>query len=238
MEIQTILFDLDGTLLPMDQEQFIEYYFGGLGKYMEPYGYRIEDLSRVIWKGTEAMVRNQSPQKNEKVFWKTVSDLYGKKILQDIPKFEDFYRTDFQKIAAVCPPDPNAPQVIQKLKKDGYRLILATNPIFPQIATYSRISWGRLNPEDFELITTYENSSRTKPNPEYYLEILRKQNLNPSECLMVGNDVTEDGAAARAGLPVFILTNHLINRENKDLSGYPHGGFKELLEYLKLNGRP
>lgn len=39
MTIKTILFDLDGTLLPMDQEVFIKYYFGALVKHMEPEGY-------------------------------------------------------------------------------------------------------------------------------------------------------------------------------------------------------
>ena len=32
MSINAILFDLDGTLLPMDQDLFMKYYFGELAK--------------------------------------------------------------------------------------------------------------------------------------------------------------------------------------------------------------
>ena len=39
MNITTILFDLDGTLLPMDQEAFTTGYFKLLAKKLAPYGY-------------------------------------------------------------------------------------------------------------------------------------------------------------------------------------------------------
>ena len=39
---EAILFDLDGTLLPMDQDQFTQYYFGLLAKKLAPYGYNAE----------------------------------------------------------------------------------------------------------------------------------------------------------------------------------------------------
>ena len=39
-----ILFDLDGTLLPMDQNTFVKAYFGGLAKRLAPYGYDSEKL--------------------------------------------------------------------------------------------------------------------------------------------------------------------------------------------------
>lgn len=235
MRFKTLLFDLDGTLLPMDQEIFIQYYFKSLSEFMKPYGYKAEDLIKTVWAGTEAMVKNRSDRTNEELFWDAVSQVYGPQIVKDKPVFEEFYRTAFQDLAHVCPPDPDAAGVIEKLKSQGYRLILATNPIFPEIATKSRIQWGSLNPDDFELITTYENSSRAKPNPEYFTEILKKMNLNPSECLMIGNDLTEDGAALKAGLPLFVLTNHLINKENKNPDDYPHGGFQDLLRFLELS---
>lgn len=83
-------------------------------------------------------------------------------------------------------------------------------------------------------MTTYENSSRAKPNPEYFQEILEKLNLNPEECLVVGNDMTEDLCASKIGLPVFIRTTHLINKENRTLDSIPHGDFKELIECLSV----
>ena len=115
----------------------------------------------------------------------------------------------------------------------GLRTALATNPIFPAIATESRIRWAGLSPADFELYTTYENIGFCKPNPAYYQEILKRMDLSPEECLMVGNDVTEDMIAARLGMQVFLLTDCLINKDEKDISVYPNGGFDQLLACLR-----
>ena len=110
--------------------------------------------------------------------------------------------------------------------------MLATNPIFPSIATESRIRWAGLEPEDFELYTTYENTGYCKPNPDYYRDILNKLKLQPEDCLMVGNDVTEDMIAASVGMDVFLLTDCMINKEQKDISVYPHGNFEQLMAYI------
>ena len=34
-------------------------------------------------------------------------------------------------------------------------------------------------------------------------------------------------------MKVFLLTDCLINRENKDISVYPHGSFDELIQYIE-----
>ena len=36
MSIKTVMFDLDGTLLPMDQDEFTRYYFGLLVRKLAP----------------------------------------------------------------------------------------------------------------------------------------------------------------------------------------------------------
>ena len=232
MRIKTVMFDLDGTLLPMDQDQFTKYYFGLLAKKLAPYGYDAEQLTGGIWAGTAAMVKNDGSCTNEEAFWKTFCAVMGERVLEDKPLFEEFYRVEFQGARASCGFAPQAAGLVAKLKAAGYRVLLATNPIFPAIATESRIRWAGLAPEDFELYTTYENACRCKPNPDYYRDILSSMALEASECLMVGNDATEDTAAELAGIQVFLLTDCLINKENKDLSRWPHGGFDELEKFI------
>ena len=56
MAITTVLFDLDGTLLPMDQDQFVKMYFGLLAKALAPRD--PEALIRGVWTGTKAMMTN------------------------------------------------------------------------------------------------------------------------------------------------------------------------------------
>ena len=232
MAITTVLFDLDGTLLPMDQELFLKAYLGGLCKKLAPLGYDPKAVTDGIWKGTGAMVGNDGAQTNEAVFWQVFCSLLGEGTRKDEPVFEDFYRNEFQKVAEVCGNNPAAKELIEGLKAKGLRLVLATNPLFPAIATHSRVRWAGLEPEDFAYITTYENSSRCKPNPDYYREILDKLGLQTEECVMVGNDAQEDGAAAALGLPVFLLTDCLIDRAG-EVEKFPHGGVEQLQEWLK-----
>ena len=232
MKITAILFDLDGTLLPMDQDRFTEAYFKMLTKKLLPHGYEPKKLIDSIWVGTAAMVRNTGQQTNEEAFWKKFTELNGEQVLADKSLFEEFYQKDFQQVKDFCGYNPKAAQMVAALKQRGFRLALATNPIFPAVATESRIGWAGLAPEDFEWYTTYENSSYCKPNLDYYRALLEKLKVQPEECLMVGNDASEDAAALKAGMSFFLLTDCLINKENKDISEYPQGDFDKLLEFV------
>ena len=233
MKYKAILFDLDGTLLPMEQDTFVEDYFRRLARHLAPFGYEPGALIKGIWAGTGAMIKNDGQQTNEARFWDTFCGLFGEQARRDEPEFERYYKEDFPKVQGVCGFDPEAGLTIARLKAMGLRLILATNPIFPRIATMQRVGWAGLRPEDFELVTTYENSSFCKPNPRYYMEILEKQNLQPEECLMVGNDATEDLAAAELGMDVFLIPRCLINKGNRDLTAIPQGTLAQLPDWIQ-----
>lgn len=233
MSIKTVLFDLDGTLLPMDQEVFVKAYFGGICKKLAPYGYEADKLVNALWMGTKDMVKNDGSQTNEDVFWKRFCQLLGENTRETEPILEEFYHNEFHQVKSVCGYDSAAAQVIARLKEKGLQVVLATNPIFPAIATQGRMRWAGLKPEDFALYTTYENSSYCKPNLNYYRQILEKLDLVPEECVMVGNDVAEDMIAEELGMQVFLLTGCMINRENKDISHYRQGGFPELLQFVE-----
>ena len=159
--------------------------------------------------------------------------MFGQDALEDVPLYDEFYETEFQECRRSCGFQPAAAETIRALHVMGYRTVLATNPLFPPMATQSRVRWAGLTPEDFEFITTYDNSSFCKPNPDYYREILGKLGLNAGECLMVGNDVNEDMIAQTLGMQVFLLTDCLINKENRDISQYPYGSFPELMDYIR-----
>lgn len=231
MRISTVLFDLDGTLLPMDQEVFVTDYLKRLAVYMTQYGYDAKAVSETVMEGVFVMVKNDGSKTNEQAFWNLFKSRFGEDSIKDIPKFEEFYRTEFQKVAKVCGFNEKAKQVIELVKAKGMKAVLATNPLFPRIATHSRIRWAGLEPEDFEYISTYENSSLCKPNPEYYKDILNRLGLRAEECVMVGNDTKEDAVPATLGSQVFILKDCLIDK-GVDISGCPQGGFDELLSFI------
>ena len=232
MKITTILFDLDGTLLPMDNDEFTKGYFKLLVKKLAPYGYEPQKLIDGIWSGTAAMVKNNGTKTNEQAFWEKFSEVFGEKALADKPLFDEFYEKEFQNAKEICGYNPKAAIAVHTIKEMEFRIALATNPIFPSTATESRIRWAGFEPNNFELYTTYENIGYCKPNPDYYREIAKRLGVSPEQCLMVGNDVTEDmEAAQKAGMSVFLLTDCLINKERKDISAYPRGSFEQLMDF-------
>ena len=230
--IKAILFDLDGTLLPMNKDEFVNGYFGLLCKKLVPYGYEPKAVIDGIWKGTVAMIKNNGSKLNEEVFWEVFSDVMGKEILEYKPVFDEFYVDEFKKTKECCGYTPAAREIIDMIKELGCRIICATNPIFPELATRHRMNFAGLDASDFEYFTHYENSRYCKPNPKYFQEVLNKCGLKPDECIMVGNDATEDMAASSLGIKVFLLTDCLINSKNVDLSNVAQGNFSDLKKYI------
>ncbi|MBQ2773691.1 MAG: HAD family hydrolase, partial [Clostridia bacterium] len=76
MAVKAVLFDLDGTLLPMDQDLFLKTYFGILTEKMVKSGYEQKNFMRALLAGTDAMVKNDGKQSNEAVFWQVFSSFY------------------------------------------------------------------------------------------------------------------------------------------------------------------
>lgn len=231
--IKNVLFDLDGTLLPMDMDEFTTGYFKFLAKKALPHGYEPEKLVKCIWGGVKAMTLNDGSKINEEAFWDYFASVYGEEARKDKEIFDEFYEKDFKCAKDFTGYNEKAKESVDKIKAMGYKVVLATNPVFPETATIQRAQWAGVDVNDFEAFTTYENSHFCKPNPKYYLELLNRLNMDPKECLMVGNDVTEDMDAGKAaGMSVFLIADCLINKENKDINDYPNGSFDDLVEYL------
>ena len=234
-QITTVLFDLDGTLLPMDTEAFTKVYFGLLAREAAPYGFAPEPLVAAVWKGTKAMVQNDGTKTNDRRFWDVFCAETGgdEGVLR--PVFDLFYAQGFHGAKGACGQNPLAQKAVEGLKAKGYQVILATNPIFPLEGVRTRLSWVGLRPEDFSLVTSYETCTTCKPNPAYYREILQKAGKSPQECLMVGNDALEDTAALEEGLGVYLVTDCLEHAGARDISALPQGSFGAFMEWAGLS---
>lgn len=232
MNYDGILFDLDGTLLPMDNDEFTKEYFKRLTKVGVKCGYDAETFQAAMWKGVGAMVKNDGSCRNEGRFWSTVSGLLGPEICGYGPVFDTFYDNEFHETKTFTRPNPLARKAVELAREKAGKVVLATNPLFPTNAVYARMSWIGLRPEDFDWITDYTNSSTCKPNPAYYKEITDKLDLDLQRCIMIGNHVQEDmEAAAAAGMPGFWVTDWPINHGQEPEC--PKGSFEELIGYLQ-----
>ena len=233
MRVKAILFDLDGTLLPMDQTIFMKHYFGEMAKVLAPLGIAPEAVAPTIWAGTKAMMKNTGEVTNDVVFWQVFSQVSGLDAASFRPAADGFYTNQFHRVKVATAENPLAAEAVRIAREKAELVVLATNPLFPMVGQRSRLSWIGLKPEDFDLVTAYETDSFCKPNPAYFLDVCRRIGVEPEQCVMIGNDETEDMAAATAaGIKTcFLITDCRIPGE----AGWngPQGTFMEMLDWLQ-----
>ena len=231
---RAIFFDLDGTLLPMDFEVFTKAYFKELCIVLAQFGIAPEQAIGAVWSGTEAMITNDGQRTNKELFWEKFHESVGKGDIDAyVAATDPFYDEGFHKVKAVTGENPLAREAVEAAGRNGRTVVLATNPLFPRLAQISRLSWIGLKGEDFALITDYETDSYCKPNPKYYLSVCERIGVAPEECLMVGNDESDDMmGASEAGLDCYLVTDCLIPSDKFNWTG-KRGTFAQLVEYLK-----
>lgn len=237
--LTTILFDLDGTLLPIDTEEFTRHYMKALAGYA---GHLIPPAQLVeqVMASTYEMIRNTDPKlTNAEVFASSFFPKVGKEESEMMPVFDAFYQEKFPGLKAACPGAPGlARQVVQAAVDKGYEIVLATNPVFPRVAVEERMRWIHVLDLPWRLITTYEEMHACKPHPAYYQEILQRIGRRPEECLMVGNDVQEDGVPGKLGMDCFFVTDFLINRTDAPLPADRHGTLADFHRMLSEGTLP
>jgi len=231
--IEAILFDLDGTLLPMDQEVFIKTYFGELTKKMAAYGCEPELLIKWVWAGTEAMVKNNGGKTNRELFFEVFTEVSGLDADVYEPIFDRFYVEEFDSVKRILGASFGQKEMIAALKAKNYKVVLATAPVFPKAAVETRLGWIGMKTADFDHITTYENCHYCKPNTAYYNEIFETINSPAEKCLMIGNNAREDMSAAKLGAETFLLTDYLEKTNCEEADLYRYGSTAELLAFLE-----
>jgi len=229
---KVLLFDLDGTLLPMDTEKFVQGYLkvlaGKVAPFMEP-----EFFVQSLWKSTHAMIQNTDPSKtNETVFTEAFLSLTNAE-KELWPVFEEFYEQTFPTLAHLSSRDPLAKDIVEEAVKQGYRVGIATNPVFPRAAIEHRLNWAGIHHVPFEVVTVYEESTFTKPHKEYYAMISKQLEVEPQECVMIGNDMQEDMSASQIGMKTFLVEGFVIDRGEPHYPIDDRGNLEELFSKLK-----
>lgn len=228
---KAILFDLDGTLLPMDMEMFLNQYFKRLGSFFAQFVEPSRFIKELLI-ATEAMVKNPGQFSNEEVFMRTFLPAISQGRTKMEPLFEKFYMEEFPKLKDKVEKNSLAQGIVATAVERGYKIVLATNPLFPQLAIHHRMEWAGIKDYPWQLVTSYEHFNSSKPNINYFKEIADKIGMEPQQCLMVGNDVQEDMVASEIGMGTFLVTDHLIDRQAPQYQIKRKGTLLELKDYL------
>lgn len=233
LRYRAILFDMDGTLVPMDTDDFAKAYLKKASKRFIPFGIDPMAVMNMVLTGTDAMVKNDGSITNKELFWKTAVGKLPMDLKQVDEIFTDFYRNEFKEVREETGANSLAREAVRLAHEHADLVILATNPLFPMIAQEERMSWVGLKPSDFDYVSSYEEDCFCKPNPAYYTAICEKFDIDPRECLMIGNDTGEDMAPATAlGMDGYLVTDTVIEREEAPWQG-ARGSFAELVAMLQ-----
>ena len=230
--LNTLLFDLDGTLLSVDTDHFVDSYLRLLALKLQ----ELVDPKKFIdslLEATYVMIHHQKPTKtNKEVFWETFFPMVPCNPEKLAEVLDEFYEVDFPKLSYISPDNSIPADILKTALEKGYEIVIATNPIFPESAVQDRLRWINAKAFPYKLITTYENMHFSKPYKEYYLEILDKIQRRPQDCMMIGNDVEEDMVAGDLGMKTYLVTDYLINRKSLDKKPDHTGTLMELRDYI------
>ncbi|MGD9677630.1 MAG: HAD family hydrolase [Vulcanibacillus sp.] len=230
---KALLIDLDGTLLQADTEEFVKQYMKSLTFYIKDY-YNPEKFIQAIWESTEEMIKNlDSNLTNKEVFSNHFIEKSGVIDSEVWPLFERFYLEQFPKLKGLISTTTISKNIVEIAKKQGRKVVVATNPLFPKDAIVERLRWLELDNFPFDLITAFEDSHFCKPHVLYFEEILDKISTKPEDAIMIGNDMQEDMVASELGMSTYLVKDYLIDRGSRSYTVNQSGTLVELKEQLQ-----
>lgn len=232
----TLLLDLDDTLLDTNLDAFMPAYFQALSQHLIKHS-PPSTLLRSLFTGMNLMNESEDPTRTlEEIFEADFYPQLGYTKSDLIHIIEEFYDEVFPTLAQHTRQRPDAVPLIEWAYSRGYRLAIATDPLFPRKATFHRLRWAGFDPERFELVSTFEHFHFSKTHPAYYAEVLGRLGWPEGPVLMVGNDPERDLLPAyRLGLKTFY-----IDGESGSSPGFETGrgrlaGLRPWLESISLS---
>ena len=230
---RAVCFDLDGTLLPMELEDFLGSYFKALAPCIIRHGVSAEDYQAGLNGGIKAMMKHDDDRTNDALFWETFYAHVDPDMADWTSVFLDFYENDFGHIGDDMPANPAAARAVNALRAKGYPLALTTMPVFPLRAVTWRVEWAGVDPAAFARITTFDNSTSVKPKLAYFAENLAALGLRGEDVLMVGNNTREDLSFMQLGADAYLVTDCLIDPVEFDLESVRHGSLEQFADWVE-----
>ena len=236
--VEAVLFDLDGTLIDVDMQLFVPAYLRRLADRLEGYAEPQRTMKTLRAAVTAMLGDTDGSCSLEELLCAMLLDELG------IPRegyqsaLAAFCRDDLPELQPLVRPHPLARELVQACLDRGWRVVLATNPIFPRAVIDARLAWSGLDDLPFRPVTSYETRRHCKPHPGFFTDLLEELALPAQACLMVGNDTLQDLSAARVGMPTCLLTTWCIDRAAPAFPADWEGTHQALLEQFAPRRSP
>jgi FMN phosphatase YigB (HAD superfamily) len=230
----TLLIDLDDTLLPGSTKKFLPIYVSALADYLDLPVPKEKIIETLYWATYDSLAATQIDKTIQMQFNQRFYPALGTTADAQVERIKTFYAEEFPKFSPVNEPDPQVIALIESAFQKGYHVAIATNPIFPKAATYQRLRWAGISPEDYplEIITTYEDFHFGKPNPIFYLEVIAQIGWPETGYVMIGDSKEMDIQPAKSlGIPTYWLNPESGPAEVADL--HAAGGLDQVHAWIE-----
>ncbi len=207
---RAIFFDLDGTLLPMELEEFLSTYFKSIASFVAAHEVDPQAFSAGLKAGIGAMAAHDDGRTNHEAYWEAFFQKVDRTAADWDALLGEFYDVDFGKIGEGVQPNPATARAVEW-----------------------RLTWAGVDPRLFARITTYENSTSVKPKPAYCAENLAACGLAGADVLMVGNNTVEDQAFVGLGTDMYLVTDHLLDPAGTGVEGVRHGTMEDFAAWTE-----
>lgn len=205
--LKAVLFDLDNTLIHFGERQFFQGYIPAVTKAFADVMPGNLFLDRLL-SSTGAVLNNNGQMLNVDCFMNAFCKGYEPRRDEFWRRFTRFYETEYDQFRSLASAAAGAREMLLQLQERSFKVVIASNPLWPSIAQNKRLAWAGLGDLDFDLITHIENMTYCKPRVEYYREICAKIGERPEACLMVGNDPVNDMVVGTIGMKTFLVTDN------------------------------
>ncbi|UCG84222.1 MAG: HAD family hydrolase [Dehalococcoidia bacterium] len=215
--LKAVLFDLDNTLIHFSERMFFESYLSKVPKAFADIMPRDVFVGKLL-SSTQALMRNNGEMLNVDYFMNLFSAGYEERRSELWSRFMTFYETEYDQFKAIMSRSHGVQEVILRLKENGVKIVIASNPIWPLNVQMKRLSWAGLEDIEFDLVTHIGNMSYCKPHIEYYQEVCQRIDEGPEVCLMVGNDPVNDMVVSKIGMRTYLVTEGATDESALELS--------------------
>jgi beta-phosphoglucomutase family hydrolase len=194
--IKAVIFDMDGVITDNSSQDFLAW-----KRIFSDFSLKLNHDTYLLFLGKkgEEIIRNYiSPNINKK------------EAVRIVDKKEKYFvkEVEIDKLK----PAKGLKKLFKKLKKNNIKIGLGTSaPKYKVNIILNKLGFQKV----FSAVVVAEEVKKGKPNPEIYLKVARKLNLQPKECIVVEDAPNGVCAAKNAGMKCIAITTTHKERELK-----------------------